>query len=306
VSIASAAPKDLPIRYEAQGEGCPTAEAFEADVSQRLAGANTVGMRYVARVVGRDRVWEGTLTATDEDGRTHERSLRGTTCSETAHALAFMTALAIGLGGWPDAPPRVAVSAPPIVRPREATVRRASPPPPQPGWRGEVAAGVVARGGLAPTMSLGGELRLDVASSAQGLFAPSFDFAFDAIATPTQTFSVGTAQLVGVIGRIGFCPIAWAPASRVRLRTCGSLELGGVSAHGQTAGHTSQEVHGWVAFDAAIVVRFVIAEPLFLDLTAAALFPALRTTYEFGPDAPVFTVPPVTGRLVVALGLRIW
>lgn len=306
VSTANAADGDLPIRYEAHGAGCPTPEAFDADVSQRLAGARTVGMRYVARVAEADGAWEGTLTATDEDGRTHERSLRGTTCSETAHALAFMTALAIGLGGWPDVPPRVPKVAIPVVAPPVAHVARHAPLPATPAWGGEVAAGVTARGGLAPTMSLGGELRFGVASNAPSAFAPAIDLALDVAASGTLTVPAGRADFMAYIGRIDFCPLVWAPTRHVTLRPCGSVELGAVASRAESNAHVVRDLQGWVAFGVDAVARFAVSDPFFVDLTAGALFPASRTTYEFGPSAPVFTVPAVTGRLVVALGLRLW
>ena len=78
-------------------------------------------------------------------------------------------------------------------------------------------------------------------------------------------------------------------------------------ATGEGTASGSSDSSVWVAGEAAMHARWWATPELFVDLGAGALFPAVRKRY--GLPLPggggTYAVPPVTGRLVIAAGLRL-
>jgi hypothetical protein len=158
------------VKYQGNA-GCPSEEDVQADVAAHvrdLSRAN--GVRIRLRVSREPAGFSGELVSTDAAGFEGMRRIEGRTCTEVAHALAFLAALAIELGGRVE--PSMATPsevAPPLApEPAARDVARPAEGAPSP-WVSLVALGEL-RGGLAPSARPSLAVGIDVALARPKLF----------------------------------------------------------------------------------------------------------------------------------------
>jgi hypothetical protein len=287
----------------AGGGGCPREDEVRADVAAHVHDASrTSGARVELRVAGAVGRVTGELVVTDAAGKTGRREIEGASCPEVAHALAFLAGMALELGGRLDAPAGPAPAAPP---PPAAPVMSTLWVPERSGPTFASLAALGVRGGIGPGLSPAGEIGAELISSRPGAFAPA--------AGATAVIGHGHLDgdgarlnllLVGV--RLQVCP--WRIGrGRLEGRPCAAAEGGSVRATGEGSASGGSDSSGWVAGEAALHARWWVTPELFVDVGVGAVFPAVRRQYGLprSGGGSTYAVPPVTGRLVIAAGLRL-
>jgi hypothetical protein len=285
------------LTYEAPLGSCPADAVLRADVARHVydeSRAAGVRLNLAIEVDGPDYL--GVLVAFDKSGTESSRRIRGKTCFDVAHALAFLAGLVIELGGHiePDAspapprPPSPAPTAAPVAAPSRAI---------------DVSAVLLAgaQGGFGPPVRATGEAGVEIATRS-GILAPSVrlsGFAGDAYLEGGG--SSATLWFVG--GRLELCPWRFGSA-KVVVRPCAGGELGRVQAHGQIAVEPRTAIELWASAEATLRVQWWATRSFFVELGGGPEFPLVRTRYYFEPDRTAYVVPSVTARGATGLGLQ--
>jgi hypothetical protein len=303
VTRAEAGPGDGPpfvLTYEAPA-GCPGDAAFRADVASHVhALSSAAGVRVNLAIEAHDTGYLGILVAFDESGTKSSRRIEGKTCSDVAHALAFLAGLVIELGGRvePEAPPAPTSSPPPPVTIAAAPVVAVAPPRPY-----DVSAVLLAgaRGGFGPVVRIAAEAGVDI-SAHGGILAPSVrvaGFAGEGHLDGTG----GSAALWFVGGRFELCPLRFGNAYVV-LRSCAGGELGAVHAQGQVVAVPRAVTELWASVEATLRVQWLATNVWSVELGGGPELPLVRARYYFEPDRILYVVPPLTARGAVGLRLQ--
>jgi hypothetical protein len=283
--------------YEAPA-GCPEEVAFRSDVASHVRAESHAPRVRVNITIEEQRTgYLGVLVAFDELGNESSRRIRGKTCVDVAHALAFLAGLVIELGGRieTDTLPAPTAYAPPVPP---------TPPPVVASPRAiDISAVVLAgtRGGFGPIVRISGEAGVEI-SARGGLLAPSVrasTFAGDS----HLDGGVGSAALWFVGGRVEICPYRFGN-EHVALRACAGGELGGVHAQGQVASNPRTVTELWASAEATLRVQWFATNSWFIELSGGPEFPIVRTRYYFEPDRTLYVVPALTARAAVGLGLQ--
>lgn len=286
--------------------GCPDPAAFAADVAKRVHDASRAeGARLVLTIEEQGEAFLGTLVAYDRSGAQGARRIEGKTCREVAQALAFFSGLVIELGGRLDAeeqpapPPKVTPPPPP----RAATITVA-PPATAPAARhlelSAVALGGV-RGAFAPSPRLTGELGVDLAARG-GAWQPSARLIAFAGSSGLDS-AAGSARLRFGGARLELCP--WRFGSDVlALHPCVGSELGLVLARGEIAEEPRSKTTPWSTLEATLRLQWFASRALFAELGGGSVFPLVRTHYFFAPDRSIYSVPALSARVSLGIGLR--
>ena len=306
---AGAAPGDeAELHYAAPSE-CPEEGAFRADVARHVHDeSHAAGVRLQLRIEAREAAYDGELVAFDSEGNQGSRHISGKTCAEVAHALAFLAGIVIELGGHIDsdqspepAPPSkpVAPPAPPVVRtptlePSSVRVR-----PDTLRLSAVLLADV--RGGFAPSPRPTAELGLELSTLRAQLWSPAVRLlAF--VGNSELQGADGSAALRFLGGRLELCPIQLGNRTFV-LRPCAGGELGMVVAHGHIADESKVLTEPWAAAEVTLRVQWFASRSLFAEVGFGPVFPVLRTHYFFEPDRTLYSVPAVSARAALGLGL---
>jgi hypothetical protein len=285
------------LTYAAQGV-CPPEAEFIADVASHVHDASLVqGVRLKATIEEREPGFVGILVAVDASGTPSSRRIEGKKCSEVAHALAFLAALVIELGGHlePETPlPSNTAPPAPSAPPREP----AFVAPPRTIERSAVLLGDV-RGGLGPTARAGGDVGLEVAGAGRVL-APSFRLN-GFVANGSLDGAGGSAALWLFGGRLEVCPLRFGHAQLV-VRPCVGAELGIVHADGQTEFAPRTATVPWVSAEATLRGQWFVTRSWFVEVDGGPVISLDRTRYYFAPDRTVYVVPGLTARAAIGVG----
>jgi hypothetical protein len=305
LSIDGSASKPYELSYAASAD-CPSEAAFRADVRSRVENAAAAdGARLDVRIEARAEGYAGHIVVRDAAGGTGRRTIEGATCNEVAGALAFLTALAIDLGGQIEELRPVARPPPKVPpAPQSAPPAPKRPPPPRPFSLSPLAVGPVARGGFRVGFGTGlapaAELAVFVGTSHAHGFAPRLELS-TAFSRGTVTRPEGGAELVLLASRLTGCPVRLG-VDTFGVRPCAGLEVGGVFARGVDIPGALSQRHPWLASEIGAQVEWRFASRFFLELAGGPGFPALRQRYYFAPNTPVHTFPPVTVRANIGVG----
>ena len=288
------------LTYEAPA-GCPGEATFDADVAEHAHDrSHAAGIQVDVAIEVRQKVYVGRLVAFDESKKRSSRQIEGKTCSDVAHALAFLAGLVIELGGRiePDTSPIQG----PSPAPRPAPVRVA-PPDVVSGRRIDVSvvllAGVV--GGFGPLVRATGELGIDI-SARPALLAPALrlvGFGGDSFLDG----SGGSAALWFAGARLELCPLRLGNAN-LALRPCAGGELGDAHAQGQTAFEPRTLNEVWASAEVTLRVQWFVRKVFFVELGGGPVLPLTRTHYYFEPDRTLYVVPQLTARGAAGLGVQ--
>jgi hypothetical protein len=318
--------------------GCPSETRMRADVASHTHDLSSAeGVHVDLTIVKHDSDFLGELVATDAASHVGHRTVSGRTCSEVAHALAFLTGLAIELGGRIEPEPAaLSVSAAlPTVSATPATpsspevdVAIASPPSapsatvaaPTPIRSDAPSASDASTTRLAWALGLGAEARGGLANSPQPVVRLAFEIAkhetdesngfvpsarLSALGGRGQVSnSLGTAQLWLIGGALEVCPVRWGGA-HWEIRPCTVGEAGAVQARGSTQIDPRDATVPWGALGESLRFRWAPTERFFAELSGGLLVPLVRTRYFFNPDADLYVVPSVTANGGLVVGVRL-
>jgi hypothetical protein len=282
--------------YDAEGD-CPDAATFVELVRAKAPGARletNASPRADVVVVLRAANAEATgkLTVRRPDGSQYVRQVQGSSCGEVAPALAFVLALA--LSGEDE--PR------PSARPREvpsAALSSETVPPAPPVWRWSLSGELGMRTGLAPSWSPIERLAFDLGRVMPSVVAPRFELALSHAEAVTRIDRVGSTRFGWMSGRLGGCPLSVRPFGPLELVPCAGVDLGIISASGETStmggqGHETSSF--WLSAFGGLRLQAPVMRPIFVR--AEAELTLSLTPYRFAfdrPDTPVYEIPLVGG-----------
>jgi hypothetical protein len=278
---------------------CPEEAVFLADVASHVHDVSRArGVRVNASIEERESGYAGVLVAVDASGTQSSRRIEGKKCADVAHALAFLAALVIELGGHaePESPlPPNPAPAPAPPPPREPPAAVA---PPRTFALSAVLLGGV-RGGIGPVAHAGGDAGLEIGATGR-LLAPSLRLVA-LVANGSLEGAGGSATLWLVGGRLEVCPILLGNA-RLAVRPCVGAELGIVHADGETAFAPRTATAPWVSAEATVRGQWFATDRWFVEVGGGPVMPLDRTRYYFEPDRTVFVVPGLTARAAIGVG----
>ncbi len=301
-SAAVAEPPEAPVyvlTYSAPGV-CPGEAAFIADVASHVHDTSHAGsVRVNVTIEEREAGYAGTLVAFDRSGRDSSRRIIDKKCSDVAHALAFLAALVIEVGGHLE--PEAAPASKPAPAPVPTTPVRgpAAVERPRTVALSAVLLGGV-RGGLGPAARGSAEAGAEIGAS-EGVLAPSLRLVA-LVANGSLNGPGGSAALWLFGGRIELCPLHFA-SKRFAIRPCVGTELGVVQAEGQTAFAPQTVTEPWVTAEATLRGQWFPTRWAFVELGGGPVIPLQRTRYYFVPDQTVYVTPVLTGRAAIGVGL---
>ncbi len=313
------------IEYEPRA-GCPSADSFVRELlarapRARLALPGEHARTLVARVrPAPGRGLEGSLVVREPAAPTTERVVRAESCDEVVTALAVIAAVVIdpvtartgtvettapstdakpSADDGAPAPTPVAPARPPLVPTPESV---SGGPAERRRWTisAGLGGGIVA--GSAPTVLLSVPVFVEVSQDGRDMVSPSVRLRFER--TFTSSNSEGGAFL-RTGGATDLCPIALAlalAARSLRAQPCMRAELAALSAKGRGVDPVRSDVRPWFAVGAVARVRIELAPPVFVELEASALVPAVRDRFYVEPFAVVYRAPAVGGASAFAVG----
>lgn len=302
--------------------GCPSTSSFVRELLARAPRARlALPGEHVRTLVARVRTaggrgLEGVLVVREPAAPPTERVVRAESCEEVVTALAVIAAVVIDpvtartgvvdtTASSADAPPSVedaAAPATPTLPALSAPAPLPDSPRGAPAVRGSwsfsagLGGGLVA--GAAPTVLLSVPAFVEVSRDGRDVVSPSLRLRFER--TFTSSNREGGAFL-RTGGAIDLCPIALTARS-VRAQPCLRAELAALSAKGRGVEPVRSDVRPWFAVGAVSRVRIELAPPVFVELEASVLVPAVRDRFYVEPFAVVYRAPAVGGASAFALG----
>jgi hypothetical protein len=306
---ARAAPQvSLGLSYQA-APTCPDRTVFARRVRDRVPSVDFsfVGSeRADISVELRESTegFSGHLRIRRADGRDHVRDMSEKSCEELSAALAFVAALA--LGGEEAEPMPNLPRAP--VRTKDPPEEPALEPPPSVdidlrlAWG--IGVGVGIRHGIAPTWANTEELDIELRSTADSPFAPTFRLGVVHAEPVMRVDRAGSTDFGWTAGRVSGCPFRVRPLTEIELRPCVGMDLGVIGASGVPStvrGRSGDTLSPWVDVFGAARLQLHLLGPLYAVGEAEVVLPLTRFTFEFDPGFPVYRVPAAAGAGLVGL-----
>ena len=284
---------------------CPADDAFRRDVASRLHDeSHAANVRLDVAIEGDDGRYRGTITAFDDEAKeSARRRIEDKSCTEVAHAMAFLAALALELHGHldPDVEPTPPPPAPPSPQPVVQLPPVLAPSRVASAHGVRVSAVLLgdAREGFGPSVYASGEAGVEMAVG-NGTFAPAVRFVAFA-GRGSRGSPAGSAWMWFGGGRLELCPIHIGGTTLV-LRMCAGGELGAVHAQGEVPFEPQAATVPWVSTEATLRIQWFATRALFVELGGGPVLPLDRTRYYFEPDITLYQVPVVAARVALGLG----
>ncbi len=283
---------------------CPAQEVFQRDVARRFHDESHVANIHLdVAIEGQDAGYSGTITAFDEAANeSARRRIEGKSCTEVAHALAFLAGLILELNGRIDpdeelpAPMTSPAPQPPVVVPIPPLPPARSSPHPV-----HLSAFLLgdARGGFGPSVYASGDAGLELALGA-GTVAPSIR-----LAAFGGRGSLGSAAGKAAIwfggGRLELCPFLIG-ATNLVAHICAGGELGAVYVDGEVPFEPRTTTVLWGSVEATLRIQWFATKSFFVEAGGGPLLPLDRTRYYFEPGTTVYRSPVVAARTALGLG----
>jgi hypothetical protein len=289
---AQADPPESPsisLTYKAAA-GCPDETEFRASASSHgPSEALRSPIHLDVSIEQRDPGFVGTLRALDRLGNQSSRRIDGQTCSDVAHALAFLTRLVVELGGLvePKAPAEAAPSQPvpsPQVAPVRVTPRSTETSFP-------LLVGL--RGGFGPHPALSLELGIE-RGLLRGPLSLSGRFSLFG-GESVLSGADGSASLQFGGARLDVCPWRLGTGALV-LRFCAGADIGGVRAEGRIAVNPRSVTELWSSGEATLRLQWLATKAFFIELDGGPEITFVRPRYYFEPHSVLYDVPWLTAR----------
>jgi hypothetical protein len=293
------------IAYEAPA-GCPTAAAFEEQVSSRVGADRIVPRADDARTLKvslrpHGNRFLGTLSVGQS-----RRTLRADTCPETAKALALATAIVIdpeaALSSEAVTEPDETEQPAPISPEKPAGTKPAVEPPSKPALSVAAAPAPVARDRISsperPEFWISAGPLLEVRSAVASEVVPAAGAFVDGemsrhsllspalrvsgfVAKGSEHAALGSADVRVLAARLDACPIKQPLARSLDLRPCAFFELGERRIDARTTAESESKRRLWAAPGIALRGRWSPVQELGLELQVASSAPLDRTTITF-------------------------
>ncbi len=279
----------IALTYKAAA-GCPDETEFRADASSHVRNEPlTSSVHLDVNIEQRDPGFVGTLLVLDVLGNQSSRRIYGRTCSDVAHALAFLTGLVVELGGLfgPKAPAE-APSSLPAISPQVAPVRVTSR-----STETSFPLLVGLRGGFGPRPVLSIELGVEM-GLLRGPLSPSGRlslFGGESVLSDAE----GSASLQFGGARLDVCP--WRLGTRaLALRFCAGAEIGAVRAEGWIAVTPRTVTELWSSGETTLRLQWLATKSFFVELDGGPEITFVRPRYYFEPHSVLYDVPWLTAR----------
>jgi hypothetical protein len=325
--------------------GCPSASTFAADLSAQSRrtrivdeGAPERSVTVIVRIEARGARYVGNATFSEKGKPETERHIDGDSCAEVAHALAFVSAVAID---GPEAQTEPKKTTPdnkslesktpetktpehktsdnktsePALSESKSTAR--SPEreseqrePEGRGSQGKPASFAFAAGangqavsGATPSVLFAVPLFVEM-TRARDNWGQSVRVRFERVSGSTQLANAG-ADFTWTVVSLDACPLM-ASSGWLRADACVRADAGALDASGAGVVPARSSSRPWVSLGAAARGRWEFAAPFFLEGEAALDFPMVRDRFFVQPDTTIFQ-PPVAGWSVAAgLGMTLF
>jgi hypothetical protein len=287
---------------------CPADDAFRRDVASRLHDESRVAnVRLDVAIAPDDGGYRGTITALDDTAKeSARRRIEGKSCTEVAHAMAFLAALAIELNGHldPDVEPAPPSPSPPPQPPPQPVVQVPPVSPPSPVASADalrVSALLLgdARAGFGPGIYASGEAGVEMVGGSGTVALAARFVAF--AGRGSLDSPAGSAWMWFGGGRLELCPIRIGGTTLI-FRVCAGGELGAVHAQGEVPFKPRAATVPWVSAEATLRIQWFVTRVLFVELGGGPVLPLDRTRYYFEPDTTVYQPPMVAARVAMGLG----
>jgi len=283
-------------------DGCPEVGDFRRSVQRRSArvrfvDAGTQERQLSIAIRKEGDALLGELRLVERDGRTSQRSVRFTTCSEAVEGLALIALVSLDPQALlepakpqPDAPREPAAANPPATSTKPASspspVARA-PAVTRPSRTG-VALGAafnVAPSAL-PETALGGSLFVDVALPAQPLLSPLFRLAASHVERRGLSSSAGAeANFTLTLATLSACPLRLA-SSILEVRPCAFASGGMLYAWGEKTTNLQQRTRPYGALGGSLFVALSVSQTVDIVADIAMGATLLRDSFGFEQDQP--------------------
>ncbi|HET7546089.1 MAG TPA: hypothetical protein VFK05_39745 [Polyangiaceae bacterium] len=282
-------------------DGCPTVFDFRIAVQRRSARLRFVEQGAHERVLSiamrrEGEATHGELRLVERDGRTSQRSVRFSTCSEALEGLAMIAVVSLDPQALLEAPKAeqpasvVAGEAPA----REAKTARkqdsAAPgsAPAKPRSKARLALGGlfnVAPSAL-PATALGGSLLLDVESTSPSHFAPLLRVAVSHFERRGLASDGGAeANFRLTLATVSACPWHF-PVSLVDFRPCAFVNGGVLYAWGSQTTNTQQRTRPYGALGGSLSVLARVSQVVDIVADIALGSSLVRDSFGFEQDQP--------------------
>jgi len=305
-----AADSPLQLDYAADST-CPDRSAFAELVEQRVQAAGVEAAFATAEpvkvsLVADSSEFVGQLEIVRRDGSRYQRGVRGASCDEVAHALAFVLALTLTAT---ELPPSPAPKPPQAVEPTQRVPTRAPEPPVEKRrspWGYGVGVQLGARAGIAPDWALVQGAFLEVRRTTAEPLAFSLRAAFLRAPTVNYSDSNGTTDFSWWAVRLEGCPLRLHWRNWLEMLPCAGTHLGRIQATGQPwFGSSVSQSRTWVDAFAAARLELAVARWLSIQAPAELLVPLTRSQFAFdNPDTSVYQVPALGGAAFGGIEVR--
>jgi hypothetical protein len=257
----------------------------------------------------------------EEDGRTSVRDISGTTCDEIAEGLALILALVIDPGARTEplrdlpSPPQERSPEPKTVMPLppripNVEVNDAVLTHPRPAtWRPaiDLAAGVVARGAVAPGTTTSGRFYAEGGLDRRAAFSPHLRLSFEYAKSSSVVESAGTARFIWLTGMAQACHAEQVLERTLAVPMCAGFEWGRLQASGSDAPNAQTQTQTWLAMDASLGLRWFPGRgPIFVDFEAGLQVPLRRARFYFTPNTTAYTTPRLAHFVGLGAGVRLF
>jgi hypothetical protein len=306
VALAKAAHAAEPyvVTYRAP-PGCPTEDAFLKDLAASVREPErAAGARFEIIIAEHEGRFTGDLTVTDAAGVKGHRRVEDTACTDVARALAFMTSMAIKLGGRIEAPD----PPPPPPRPPPPRAPPVAPPPPRPapppsGIEVTLAAAVGIVSGIAPGLRPAADLSVGLGDRRVRVLSPWVSLSARA-AQSTITNDRGALELAILEGRLFGCPLRLGGAG-LFVRPCIGAALGAAFASSSGIEGARSVTTLRFSVDAGLHAQWNATAAFFVQLEGGPSFRLRRGEYYFhGPNTGIYTEPTVAAWATLGAGVR--
>lgn len=278
---------------------CPSERAFRERLDARIreAPAEPTGRSLRAltvRVAARDGGFAGELRVRDADDEESVRRVNAPTCDELLDALAFLSALSMGI-----------VTREPAIRTPTPAAAPASPDPPppsegerlapvEPSRRGfSIGAGAATSSHVGPVVGFGEEAFVEVSYQRESFFALVLRLSGSRIAGASiDAAGGGSASLTLTSVRVEGCPLRVRPVRTLALLPCLGARVGSLHGDASAIERAHSDTELWVAAELLGRVQWApLVSWLALEAEVGASAPFSRYEFAFAPSRTLSKTP---------------
>lgn len=265
----------------------------------------------------------GSLTIYETSGDANTREIEAASCSEAIDGLALIAALTLdptsNLKAEPTEPaePTPPTSGeptqPPPTTDERAETRPSTPPEldEQPSERRPIRAAldgsvsVLATTGVSPESGLGLEPALGLFTDALVRSGSLLRVGGRIVRSHDVALAEGDATLEWRALMAQLCPALLPLHESLWITGCVAAEVGELAGQGRDTQNPRTRTSTWGALGPALLARWEVLSPLFVQVGGEALFPLNRDRFLLA-DATVYEIPPVSARGQGGLGVTFW